>query len=96
MLNLAQSYIMLEEKLNTRFDNLTSAADTSSNFPSRKESHKRKEDADRGMYGRQDQYILLNTFQDKIYRECANIEFRKEGIRSHFPIQESALIDKSK
>lgn len=96
MLNLAQPYIMLEEKLNTCFDNSTSAADTSSNFPSRKESHRQKEDADRGMYGRKDKYILLNTIQNKIYRECANTEFRKAGIWHHFPIQESTLTDKSK
>lgn len=87
---------MLEENLNTRFDNSTSATNTSSNIPSRKESHLQKEDADRGMYSWQDKYILLNTFQDKIYRECANIEFRKEGIWTYFPIQEFALTYKSK
>lgn len=79
MLNLDQPYIMLEEKLNTHFDNQTSTANENFEPPLRKESHKRNKDADKGTYGRYDKYTPLNTSLGKIYRECANIEFRKAG-----------------
>lgn len=48
ILNLAQAYITLEEKLITCFDNLASTTNRSSNRPSGKESHQRKEDIDKG------------------------------------------------
>lgn len=48
ILNLAQAYITLEEKLITCFDNPTSTINTTSNHPSRKESHRRKEETEKG------------------------------------------------
>lgn len=67
MLNLTQPYIKLEEKLNTHFDNPTSAADASSDRTLGKESHLRKKDIDMRRYIWYDKYTLLNTSQDKSY-----------------------------
>ena len=67
MLKLTQPYIKLEEKLNTRFDNPTSAADASSDLTLGKESRRRKKDIDMKRYIWYDKYTPLNTSQDKSY-----------------------------
>lgn len=76
MLNLDELYMMLEVKMNTHLNNPTSAANASFNFTHMKEYRWRKEDNDRGTYGG----THMNTYQDKIYQECANNEFWKERI----------------
>lgn len=58
MLNLAQPYMTLEEKMTTRFDNPNSYIDASSDRPSRKESCWQKEDTDKGMYNRYKKWHL--------------------------------------
>lgn len=83
---MAQSYITLEEKMNTHFNNPTSTTSTSFNPPSKKKPRWRKEDADERMYGRYNKYTPLNTTRNKIYHECANIEFQKKGTRPSFHV----------
>lgn len=50
MLSTAQSYLILEEKLNTRFFNPASA-ETNSSHLTMKEFHRRKDESDRGVQG---------------------------------------------
>ena len=49
MLSMARSYTILEEKLNTHFDNPV-FVNTKSIHPARKESHQQNGDIDRGMH----------------------------------------------
>lgn len=44
MLSLAQPYMALEEKMNTRFDNPTSTTDVNLDCPSGNESQRQRED----------------------------------------------------
>lgn len=92
---MAQSYMILEEKLNTQFNNLTST-DANSIHPMENESHRWKDETDQGIQGRCEKYMSLNAFWEKIYEDCANTESRKGGIRPSFPIRESPWIKKLK
>lgn len=55
LLNKVQSFIHLEEKLNTQFDNLVIVGANSSRL-TRKDSHPRKDEYDFGMHDRYDIY----------------------------------------
>lgn len=80
MLNLAQSYITLEKKLNTNFDNLVSSIYASPKNPAGKVPHRQREDTDKGTCDRCDRYTPLSTPIGRIYQECVNTEFKKAGI----------------
>lgn len=71
---MAQSLINLEEKLNTLFDN---PIDVHANFRRsiRNDSHRRKDEFDRGVHGQYDKHTPLNASHEKIYQEYANIWF---------------------
>lgn len=49
MMNMAQSYMILQEKLNIQFNNLTSV-DVNSSCPTIRDSHRWKGESDRGMH----------------------------------------------
>lgn len=55
LLNKVQSFINLEEKLNTQFDNLVIVGANSSRS-TRKDSHPRKDESNRGIHDRYDIY----------------------------------------
>lgn len=96
MLNLVELYIILKEKLNTRFDYPTLADEANFERPMGKESRRRREDIEKGKYGWYDKYTPVNTFQDKSYLESVNTDFRKARIRPLYPIHEYTQTDKSK
>lgn len=77
MLSMAQSYLILEEKLNTEFVNPT-FVDTNSGHPFGKEFHYKNDDSKRGMQGQYDKYTLLNAYREKIYQDCAKKNSRRE------------------
>lgn len=45
---------------------------------------------EKGTYARYDSYTLLNIFRGRIYQECANNEFKKEGTRPPNTVGESS------
>lgn len=51
LMNMAQSFINLEEKLNTQFNNSV-AAESNSGLLTRNESHRWKDEFDQGVHGR--------------------------------------------
>lgn len=71
---MTKSYMILEEKLNTQFDNLVST-NANSSRPVRRDSQRRKDGFERGMHELYEKYTPLNTSWDKIYQDCANTKF---------------------
>lgn len=61
-----ESYMILEEKLNTRFDNPVSI-DTNSGRPTGKDIHRQRDGSDRGMQGRYEKYIHMTFSREKIH-----------------------------
>lgn len=74
MLSMAHSYMILEEKLNTYFDNPASV-DANSSRSTGKEFHRWKDESDQEIQVWYDKYTPLNASREKIYQDHANIEF---------------------
>lgn len=55
MITMVESYMLLDKKLNTYFNNL-SLVETHSSRPTGKESHRPKDELNRGMQGRYYKY----------------------------------------
>lgn len=79
MRSMTKSYMILEEKLSTHFDN-SASAETNFILPARKKSHQQKDKFDRSPRDRYDKFTPLTFSRDKIYLECSNIKFYKGGI----------------
>lgn len=79
MLSMAKSYMTLEEKLSTHFENLVSSH-TNSIHPIQKESHRKKDIFDRSLQGQYNKYTSLTVSREKIYQNYINTEFKKGGI----------------
>lgn len=69
LMNMAKSFINLEEKLHTQFDNLV-ASETNSSRLTGKETHRRKDESDRRMHSWYDKYTPL-----KCVSKCFNCFF---------------------
>lgn len=82
---MTHSYINLEEKLNTWFDNPISVGANSSR-PTGNESHQQKDESNQGIQNWHDKLTSLNTSHENIYQECANTKFQNGGTRTPFPI----------
>lgn len=66
MLTMVEPYMILEEKLSTRFDNPASTS-SHSIFLVGKKSHQRLDDPNRGMIGNYNKYTPLTVSRDKIF-----------------------------
>lgn len=71
MMSMDQSYMVLEKKLNTRFENHISS-DTNFSHPAEKESRQQKDDSNRGTHGWYNKCMPLNVTWEKNYQDCAN------------------------
>lgn len=93
-LSKAQSFINLEEKLNTRLDNPITT-DANSNLPAGKESHHWKYKFNWGKHNRYDKYSIECMAGKYLLRVCQHIVLKG---RNYSPIshQKSSRIDKTK
>lgn len=71
MLSMDQSYMILEEKLNTRF-NYPASIDTSSGRPSGRKSHQQRDGCDQTVHEWYKKYTPLKVSREKIYQDCSN------------------------
>lgn len=95
MISMAQSYLILKDKLNTCFNN-PACASTNSSHPTRKESCQWKDDSNRGIQGRYEKYNTLTGSQQKIYQGCFKTKFRNNEIQPPYLVREIHRNDKSK
>lgn len=95
MLTMVEFYMVLEDKLNTRFKYPT-LVEANSSRPHRKKSYQCQDECDRGMQRQYDKYIPLTVSRKKIYQDCANTEFHKGGVWYPGPVRETFHTNNSK
>lgn len=78
MLIMAQSYMILEEKMNILFENPASV-DANSSRPPEIDSLRRKDKFVRGMHIRYDKYTPLSVSQEKIYQDYPSIVLKRRN-----------------
>lgn len=74
MLTMVEPFMILEEKLTTRFNNPASTK-SHLNFTTMNESHQHWDNSNRGMLGKHDKYTPLEVSCEKTYLDYINTEF---------------------
>lgn len=71
MITMVESFMVLEEKLNTCFDNPTSV-EAHSSRSAEKKSYRCRDESDRGMQMQYDKYAPMSLSLENIYYDYAN------------------------